>query len=171
MATDMIRRATGAAFAAAAVLAASGCTGQAVATPSASAAAPLATAQVSIETPNGPHAFTVEVAASEEAQRKGLMYRRDIPADGGMLFAPYPPEGGGPREAFFWMKNTPSALDIIFIRADGTIARVAANAVPYSEDTIDSGEPVAAVLEIRGGRAAELGIAAGERVTWPGHGA
>jgi uncharacterized membrane protein (UPF0127 family) len=68
------------------------------------------------------------------------------------------------------MKNTPSPLDIIFIRADGTIARIADNAVPYSEARIPSGEPIAAVLEINGGRAAELGIAEDDRVTWPGHG-
>jgi uncharacterized membrane protein (UPF0127 family) len=87
-----------------------------------------------------------------------------------MIFAPYPPDGGAPREATFWMKNTPSPLDIIFIRADGTIAHIAENAVPFSEDKIPSGEPVAAVLELNGGRAGELGIAEGDKVTWPGHG-
>ncbi len=68
------------------------------------------------------------------------------------------------------MKNTPSPLDIIFIRADGTIATIAENTVPFSETPIPSGEPVAAVLEINGGRSAELGIAEGDKVTWTGHG-
>ena len=94
------------------------------------------------------------------------MYRTDIPRDGGMLFAPYPPEGGPPRPANFWMKDTPSPLDIIFIRADHTVARIAENAAPFSEAPIPSGEPVSAVLEINGGRAGELGIAEGDKVTW-----
>lgn len=110
--------------------------------------------------------FKVEVARTVEAQRRGLMFRTDIPADGGMLFAPYPPEGGGPRAASFWMKDTPSPLDILFIRADGTIATIAENTTPFSQEPIPSGEPVAAVLEINGGRAAELGIAPGDTVRW-----
>jgi len=71
-----------------------------------------------------------------------------------------------PRMSSFWMKNTVSSLDLLFIRADGTIARIAADAVPYSMSPIDSGEPVAAVLEIAGGRAAELGISEDDKVTW-----
>jgi hypothetical protein len=98
------------------------------------------------------------------------MFRTNIPADGGMIFTPYPANGTGPREASFWMKNTPSALDIIFIRPDGTIARIAENVVPYSETPVKSGEPVSAVLEINGGRAAELGIAPGDKVRWMGQG-
>ncbi len=54
-----------------------------------------------------------------------------------MLFSPYPPEGGAPREASFWMKNTPSSLDIIFIRPDGTIAAIAENAVPHDEQPLN----------------------------------
>ncbi len=125
------------------------------------------TIPVTVASSNGPHAFQVEVAKSAEAQEKGLMFRTDIPQNGGMLFWPYPPDGGPPKEASFWMKNTPSALDIIFIRADGTIARIAANAVPHDETPLSSGEPVGAVLELRGGRASELGIAEGDKVTWP----
>lgn len=112
--------------------------------------------------------FRVERARSTAEQAKGLMFRTDIPADGGMLFAPYPPEGGPPRIANFWMKDTPKPLDILFIRADRTIARIAENTVPFSEVIVSSGEPVAAVLEINGGRAAELGIAEGDRVRWTG---
>jgi hypothetical protein len=95
------------------------------------------------------------------------MYRTDLKPDGGMLFAPYPPEGGPPREASFWMRNTPSSLDIVFIRADRTIARIAENTVPLSEAPVASGEPVAAVLEVPSGRMAELGVAEGDRVDWP----
>ncbi|SFP73286.1 DUF192 domain-containing protein [Sphingomonas rubra] len=113
------------------------------------------------------HTFCVEVARTVDEQARGLMYRTDIAADGGMLFAPYPPDGGAPREASFWMENTPSPLDIVFIRADGTIARVAENTVPFDRAPVPSGEPVAAVLEVRGGRMAELGLAAGDRVRWP----
>ena len=80
-----------------------------------------------------------------------------------MLF-PFPK----PRAASFWMKNTFIPLDIIFIRGDGTIARIADNAIPQSLDPVAVAEPVAAVLEIAGGRAAELGIVAGARVSWPG---
>ena len=123
---------------------------------------------LTIRSANGAHPFTVEMARTKEEQARGLMFRTDIPENGGMLFAPHPPEGGPPREANFWMKNTPSPLDIVFIRADGTIARIAENAVPQSETPIPSGEPVAAVLELRGGRALDLGISEGDRVTWTG---
>lgn len=112
------------------------------------------------------HVFKVDVARTAAEQQRGLMFRTDIPADGGMLFAPYPAGGGAPREASFWMKDTPTSLDIIFVRPDGTIAHIAENTVPLSEDPVRSGEPVAAVLEILGGKAAELGISPGDKVTW-----
>lgn len=121
---------------------------------------------LTIETRGGPRAFRVELARTPHEQERGLMYRTDLPDDGGMLFAPYPADGSGPREASFWMHNTPSALDILYIRRNGTIARIAANAEPFSETPIASGEPVVAVLEIPGGRAAALGIAVGDRVRW-----
>lgn len=121
---------------------------------------------VTVESGAARHIFKVDLARTPEQQKQGLMFRTNIPADGGMLFAPYPPEGGGPREASFWMKDTPSPLDIIFIRADGTIATIAENTIPFSEDQVRSGEPVAAVLEINGGRAAELGISPGDKVRW-----
>ena len=111
----------------------------------------------------GTHPFTVEVARSPDEQAQGLMFRATLAADEGMMF-PFP----RPRVASFWMRNTLIPLDMIFIRADGTIARIAANTVPHSEESVSSGEPVAAVLEIRGVRSAELGISEGDRVTWPG---
>jgi uncharacterized membrane protein (UPF0127 family) len=107
------------------------------------------------------HAFKVEVARSESEQARGLMFRDKLAPDGGMIFQMNPP-----RPASFWMKNTVIPLDLIFIRPDGTIARISAEAVPYSLEPIDSGEPVSAVLEIAGGRAAELGISEGDKVRW-----
>ena len=123
---------------------------------------------LTIRSANGVHAFAVEPARTAAAQEQGLMYRTDLRRDGGMLFWPYPPDGGAPRVANFWMKNTPTPLDIVFIRANGSIARIADNAVPYSETMVSSGEPIAAVLELVGGRTAELGIAEGDVVRWPG---
>ncbi len=108
----------------------------------------------------GEHRFTVEVAASSQEQEAGLMFRRALAPDRGMIF-PYDP----PAPVAFWMKNTLIPLDMLFIRADGTIARIA-TAVPLSLDAVPAGEPVAAVLELAGGRAAELGIRAGDRVKW-----
>jgi hypothetical protein len=107
------------------------------------------------------HRFTVEVARTDAEQAQGLMNRQTLAPDRGMVF-PYDP----PRAASFWMKNTLIPLDIIFIRADGTIARIEANTVPLSLDPVASGEPVATVLELAGGRAAELGITPGAKVMW-----
>lgn len=104
--------------------------------------------------------FTVEIARSAEEQARGLMYRQSLAPDRGMIF-PYDP----PRAVAFWMDNTLIPLDILFIRADGTIARITADTVPMSRELMSSGEPVALVLEIAGGRAAELGIAPGDRVS------
>ncbi len=118
---------------------------------------------LTITSANGRHAFKVEVARTEAEQERGLMFRTAIAPDGGMLF-PF----AQPRVASFWMKNCPIPQDWLFIRADGTVARLAENTVPYSLDPISSGEPVIAVLEIAGGRAAELGIAEDDKVSWSG---
>ncbi|NYT41909.1 DUF192 domain-containing protein [Sphingomonas sp. R-74633] len=120
---------------------------------------------VTIDSAGGPRVFHTELARTAAEQERGLMFRTNIPQDGGMLFTPYPADGP-PREARFWMKNTPTALDILFIRGDGTIAKIAENAVPYSEDTLVSGEPVSAVLELNAGVSAKLGIKAGDKVRW-----
>ena len=108
------------------------------------------------------HRFTVEVARSPQEQQIGLMNRPSLSPDRGMIF-PYDP----PQPAAFWMQNTLIPLDMIFIRADGRIARIAANTVPLSLELVPAGEPVAAVLEIAGGRSAELGIRPGDTVDWP----
>lgn len=88
------------------------------------------------------------------------MFRRTLAGDRGMIF-PYDP----PQDVAFWMKNTLISLDIIFIRVDGTIARIT-KAEAMDLTPLPAGEPVAGVLEIRGGRAAELGIKEGDIVSW-----
>jgi len=118
---------------------------------------------LSIATARGVRRFTVEMARTDEEQARGLMFRTQVAKGTGMLFPMSPP-----REAGFWMKNTLVPLDMIFIRADGTIARIAANTVPKTLDVVGSGEPVVAVLELAGGAAAAQGIAANDRVNWPG---
>jgi uncharacterized membrane protein (UPF0127 family) len=107
------------------------------------------------------HVFTVEIARTASQQETGLMNRRSLAPDAGMLF-PFDP----PRPASFWMRNTLIPLDMIFIRPDGSIARIAANAVPMSETPVAVDAPMTAVLEINGGRAAQLGIREGDRVAW-----
>ena len=107
------------------------------------------------------HRFTVEVAKTPEEQAMGLMYRTKLAPDRGMIF-PFDP----PRDASFWMRNTLIPLDMIFVRADGSIANIAANTVPHSEEPVPSDGPVKAVLEIPGGRSAELGIEPGDVVKW-----
>ena len=116
---------------------------------------------LTIHSQTGDHRFNVEVAASPEQQERGLMFRRSLGDDQGMIF-PYEP----PQPVGFWMKNTLIPLDMIFIGTDQRVARIAANVPPLTLDTVPSGAPVTAVLELRGGRAAELGIAAGDRVEW-----
>jgi uncharacterized membrane protein (UPF0127 family) len=106
-------------------------------------------------------AFTTEIAATSREQAMGMMFRKSLGDNAGMIF-PFPE----PRQAGFWMKNTVIPLDIIFIRADGTIESISENAVPYSEESIESGEAVAAVLELRGGLTRQLGIKAGDVVHW-----
>ena len=117
-------------------------------------------ASLTIHSTNGEHRFRVEVAALPKQQERGLMFRRALGPDRGMVF-PYNP----PRDVAFWMRNTLIPLDMIFIRADRTIARIA-TAKPLDETRVPSGEPIGAVLEVAGGRAAELGIRQGDVVEW-----
>lgn len=105
--------------------------------------------------------FRVELADTPEAQARGLMYRTDMGDFEGMLFPSAVPE---PRS--FWMKNTPLSLDIIFVGADGRILNIAANTVPYSLDSVSSQGYASAVLELRAGRAAALGIVPGDKVEY-----
>lgn len=133
--------------------------------PASATSVPTGMVAVTISRPGNRHRFVVETAQTEDEQRRGLMFRTDIPQDGGMLFSPYP-INAPPQEASFWMRDTPTPLDIVFVRPDHTIARIAENTIPQSETPVRSGEPVNAVLEIRGGRSLELGIKQGDVVNW-----
>ncbi|MBI3438225.1 MAG: DUF192 domain-containing protein [Proteobacteria bacterium] len=104
-------------------------------------------------------ACALEIADNDAEREQGLMYRRSMAADHGMLFIFDPPSPEG-----FWMHNTFLPLDIIFIGADGRIVNIAADATPFSDDNIPSAGPVRGVLELNAGRAAALGILPGDRV-------
>lgn len=108
------------------------------------------------------HPFHVEVATRPADRERGLMYRQSLAADAGMLFDFHQDE-----LVSMWMKNTFIPLDMLFIAADGTVVGIAADAVPQSLDTISSGRPVRAVLEIKGGEAARQGITPGAHVVHP----
>ncbi len=101
----------------------------------------------------------VEIADTPARQALGLMYRTELPERGGMLFL-----NAAPREQTMWMRNTYIPLDMVFIRADGTVHRIAAMTEPHSEEVISSNGPVSAVLEIAGGAAQRLGLKAGDKV-------
>ncbi|MGP9820019.1 DUF192 domain-containing protein [Salinarimonas sp. NSM] len=129
-------------------------------------AVPSATAQelqpLTIVTDTGEHAFEVELAATPEERQRGLMFRRSMPADQGMLF-----DFERVAPVSMWMRNTYISLDMLFIDADGTVVRIAENTEPLSERTIRSGQPVLSVLELNAGTARRLGIEAGDRVEHP----
>src|SRR5215471_4650496 len=112
-----------------------------------------------IVTRSGVHTFTVEIAVTDEEREKGLMFRRELPEGRGMLF-----DFKKDVNATMWMKNTYIPLDMIFIRADGRIQRIAENTEPESTRIIPAGAPVRAVLEVIAGTAKKLGIRAGDRV-------
>lgn len=114
---------------------------------------------VLIETASSQYRFEVEIADEATERAEGLMYRETLADNAGMLFI-YP----RPQAVEFWMKNTPLSLDIVYVRADGTIARIAENTVPMSEELIPSGEPIKAVLEVKAGTMRALGVAAGDRL-------
>lgn len=120
-----------------------------------------ATISVTVAMADKSYRFDVEVARTIEEQRQGLMFRTNLPADGGMLFV-----YDKPQIASFWMKNTVIPLDMIFIRVDGSIDRIAENTIPESLEPVASGGEVAAVLEVAGGTAARLGIDESATVTW-----
>jgi len=126
---------------------------------SAASAAPLPVTTISVDAAKGRAEFRVEIAGDHDSQERGLMFRKKMAANAGMLF-----DFHQPVMTTFWMKNTVLPLDIIFIRTDGTISSIAANAVPFSEASIPSSEPIRAVLEINAGRAKALGIEPNDRV-------
>lgn len=115
-----------------------------------------------IATATGVHVFSVELANTDEERARGLMFRKELPAGQGMLF-----DFKRDQEVSMWMQNTYIPLDMIFIRADGRIHRIAENTEPLSTRIISSGGPVRAVLEVIGGTAKRLGIRPGDRVAHP----
>ena len=130
-----------------------------------SAGRPLGAAEtetLEIASKSGVHPFAVELAVTDEQRARGLMFRKELPEGYGMLF-----DFKRDQEVTMWMENTYVSLDMIFIRADGRIARIAQNTEPMSRSIIPSGGPVRAVLEVVAGTTRKLGIAAGDRVGHP----
>jgi uncharacterized membrane protein (UPF0127 family) len=115
-----------------------------------------------IATRSGVHVFSVEMATTEEEKQTGLMYRKELPDGKGMLFD-FAPE----QQISMWMKNTYIPLDMIFIRADGRILRIAENTEPFSTRIISSGGLARGVLEVIAGTAQKYGIQPGDRVAHP----
>jgi uncharacterized membrane protein (UPF0127 family) len=125
-------------------------------------ARPAGLPTLEIASKTGVHVFAVEIADTEAQRAKGLMFRKELPDGQGMLF-----DFQREQEVSFWMKNTYIPLDMIFIRGDGRILRIAENTEPLSTRIIPSGGPVRAVLEVIGGTARKFGIAPGDRVAFP----
>jgi uncharacterized protein len=115
-----------------------------------------------IVTASGTHEFQVEIADDDATRERGLMNRRYMAPDRGMLF-----EFDREAPVSFWMKNTYIPLDMIFISPAGVVTNVVANAEPLSERIIPSGPPCAAVLELNGGAAAAIGLKVGDKVSHP----
>ena len=124
---------------------------------------PFERGALTIETAaGGRHDFRIELAVSPAQQAQGLMYRRALAADAGMLFL-----YRRARQVSMWMKNTLIPLDMLFLARDGRIVQIVERTVPGSLKTIASDGVVAGVLEVNGGTADRLGIAVGDRVRHP----
>jgi uncharacterized membrane protein (UPF0127 family) len=117
---------------------------------------------LTIVTPDRQHTFQVEVAASPQERARGLMFRTELAPERGMLF-----DFGREQPVSMWMRNTLIPLDMLFIGNDGEIRTIAQNTTPLSLETIASGVPVMAVLELNAGMTRLLGIGPGDRVTHP----
>jgi len=132
------------------------------ATPAFAQLAQFPTAPLTIVTAGGPRKFTVELATTPAQMEQGLMFRRSLAADAGMLF-----DYGTPSMASMWMKNTLIPLDMLFVDAKGQIVNIHERAVPGSLDTIAAAAPARAVIELNGGTASRLGIRPGDKVLFP----
>jgi len=119
----------------------------------------FATSELTIVSATGPHRFTVEVAETPEQMEQGLMFRRTMAPDAGMLF-----DYKTPIVATMWMRNTLIPLDMLFVDTQGRIVNIHERAVPESLDVIAAAAPIRAVIELNGGTAARLGIAPGDHV-------
>lgn len=115
-----------------------------------------------LKTDSGPHSFTVELAATPQEKALGLMYRRSLPADAGMLFL-----YDRPQPLTMWMRNTLISLDMVFIGADMRVHRIETHTEPFSTDIISSDGEVKAVLELNAGTAAAIGLKVGDEVDSP----
>jgi len=122
----------------------------------------FAMSELTIVGSNGPHRFTVEVAETPAQMEQGLMFRRGMAPDAGMLF-----DYKTPTVATMWMRNTLIPLDMLFVDAQGRIVNIHERAVPLSTDVISAAAPVRAVIELNGGTAARTGIAPGDQVRHP----
>ncbi len=120
------------------------------------------THELTIRSGAAAHAFVVEHAVTPDERARGLMFRRHLPPDHGMLF-----DFGTPRIITMWMRNTPIPLDMVFADSDGTIVHIAPRTTPYSERTVSSRQPARYVLEINGGRAKALGVKTGDLLSGP----
>ena len=118
--------------------------------------------RLTITTASGEHRFMVEIADDAAERQRGLMEREPLADDRGMLFQ-FPDVA----ERGFWMRNTPSPLDILYIDPRGRIVSIAKNATPQSDAVIPSNGPASGVLELRAGRADEIGARAGDRISHP----
>ncbi len=132
--------------------------------PVAAAAEPLRfeTSPLTIVTATGRHDFKVELALTPQQRARGLMFRKNLAADAGMLF-----DFGIPGKVAMWMKNTLIPLDMLFIKPGGIIANIAFGTTPLSLVPAPSNGPVRGVLELKAGTAARLGIRPGDRVMHP----
>jgi len=125
-------------------------------------AAPGELENVTLVTASGEHVFKVEVMRTDEQRARGLMFRKHLPADRGMLF-----DFKAEQRVSMWMRNTYIPLDMVFIARDGTVVNVAQDTEPLSERTIPSAGPALAVLEVNAGVARRIGLKAGDRVRHP----
>lgn len=131
-------------------------------TPIAAAADTAAEDTAVLVTASGRHTFRIEIAETPEQRARGLMHRTGLAADYGMLF-----DFGADRPVAFWMKNTPTALDMVFIRGDGVVAGIAEDTTPFSLESIASPAPVRFVLEVVAGTARRIGLKPGDRMEQP----
>jgi uncharacterized protein len=131
-----------------------------LAPPGSAAASP---ANLVLKTDSGPHSFNIELATTEQQRVMGLMFRRSLAADAGMLFLFEPAQ-----PVTMWMKNTYIPLDMIFISADGRVHHIAKRTEPFSTDVISSEGDVQGVLEVNADTADAIGLKPGDEVIYPG---
>ena len=118
-----------------------------------------------LRTASGDHNFNIEVMRTDQDRARGLMYRRSLPENAGMLFI-----YDRPQPAAMWMKNTLIPLDMVFIAPGGRVHRIESNAEPFSLTAIPSNGDIVAVLELNAGQADKIGLKRGDQIVYPGLG-